>query len=432
MLGFSALHHSVGCKLGTLGGRSVARGSAVADLVDLNDTGADLDLPGEVGVNRSCCVLLSAEQVLAEVGLTAKGSSETDNVARLLFNGLGHGFGGSEATSDSESGFGKVRSDAFGKFDEERFTCDGRLLLVLEARALVSTTGEFDEVDTGSLKLLRHGERLLGVETTISKVSRVDLDGDDELGVRDSLADALDDLEYDAGAAFKVASVLIGTLVDTRRKELREEVSVSSVKLNTVALSLVEHLGSETKATSNVVDLVNGQRTGLAEGHAHTRRALNIRRRHRCRSDFFGCLTTGVGNLSDDERTMRLGSVNDRLVRLDVLIMRSDLGVNAGVLLGFRISSIARDVSKDDGANLALTPDLVQVDVLGGGPATLLEVVVGPSAETLSHGALERRVGRRNAVGEGDGPLENFEVRHRDSCLYVWVYGVMVWWNGGR
>ena len=116
---------------------------------------------------------------------------------------------------------------------------------------------------------------------------------------------------------------------------------------------------------------------------------------------------------------MRLGSIDDGLVGLNVLVLRSDLGVNAGVLLGFRVSGITRNVTEDDGTDFALAPNLVEVDVFGSGPATLLKVVVGPSAETLGHSALEGRIGRREAVGEDDGLLEDFEVRHDVYCLDV-------------
>lgn len=305
-----------------------------------------------------------------------------------------------------------MRTDALGKLDEERFTSFSRLLLVLESRALISATRELDEIDAGSLELLGHGEGLFGVESTIGEIGRVDLDGNDELGIGDGLANALDDLKDDAGSSLEVTTVLVGSSVDTGGEELREKVSVSSVELDTVALGIVEDLGGETESSSNVVDLVDGQRTGLAEGHSHTRRALNVGRRDRSGGNLSRSLATGVGDLSNHERTVCLGSINDGLVSLDVLVVRRNLGIDTGILLGFRVSGIARNVAEDDGADLSLAPSLVELDVLGGGPATLLEIVVGPSAETLGHGTLESGIGRRKAVGEDDGLLENFEMRH--------------------
>lgn len=90
VLGLLALHDGVGSKLGTLGSRSIARGGATTDLVDLNDACCDLNLLGQVGVDLSCLLLLTVEQFLAEVWFTAEGTCETDNVARLLLNRLSH------------------------------------------------------------------------------------------------------------------------------------------------------------------------------------------------------------------------------------------------------------------------------------------------------------------------------------------------------
>lgn len=404
------VHDGISSELGTLGGRSVTWGGNVTNLVDLDNAGCDLDLLWQVIVRFPRLLLLTTEELLAEVRLTAKRPGETDNVARLLLDSLGHELGGTETTSDSELSFGKVGTDTLGEFDEERLTGLGRLLLVLEATALVGTTRKLDEVDTGSLETLRHGEGLLGAESAIGEISRIDLDRDDELVVGNSLADALDDLKDDARSAVEVTTVLVGTLVDTGRKELREKVAVSGVELDTVGSGLVQDLGGETEAASDVVDLVDGQRTGLAESHSHSRRALYVGRRNGRLGDLFGSLTTSVRDLCDDERAMCISSVDNGLVGLDVLVVRGDLGVDTSILLGFGVASIARNVSEDDGTNLTLAPNLVEVDVFGGGPATLLKIVVRPCAETLGHGALECGIGCRNAVGEDDGLLENLDV----------------------
>lgn len=59
--------------------------------------------------------------------------------------------------------------------------------------------------------------------------------------------------------------------------------------------------------------------------------------------------------------------------------------VDDGVLLRLRLDSVDGQVSEDDGSNGALSPYLVKLNVLGGRPTPLVEVVVGPGAESLSH-----------------------------------------------
>lgn len=73
----------------------------------------------------------------------------------------------------------------------------------------------------------------------------------------------------------------------------------STVELSAVGASVVEHLGGKAEALDDVVDLVDGGRSGLVELHAAERRGLDIGRGDGLFGHVVGGLTAGMGELAD-------------------------------------------------------------------------------------------------------------------------------------
>jgi hypothetical protein len=67
----------------------------------------------------------------------------------------------------------------------------------------------------------------LGAEQTY--ILRIDLDGEQELGVSDFLLDALDDLKQDSGSILEATTVLVGSLIDSWGYKLAKKVTMCTV-----------------------------------------------------------------------------------------------------------------------------------------------------------------------------------------------------------
>lgn len=66
---------------------------------------------------------------------------------------------------------------------------------------------------------------------SIREISRVDLDTKQELGVVHASANRVIDFEQDSLAVLRSSTILIRTVVNARRQELRKKVAVGGVKL---------------------------------------------------------------------------------------------------------------------------------------------------------------------------------------------------------
>ena len=191
------------------------------------------------------------------------------------------------------------------------------LLLVHEGSRLVGASGELDEVQAGGFEAEDGVLRLIGGESSVAEIGRVDLDGQDELLVwqgewfvstasrekgkgrtRDASANRSDDFEEDARAVLVRAAVLVRSLVNARREELREKVAVSAMQLDTIGASLqqrgfsshsrserathvVKNSSSESEARRELFDLSNGHRPRLVELLGSESISTRILRRHK-------------------------------------------------------------------------------------------------------------------------------------------------------
>lgn len=67
--------------------------------------------------------------------------------------------------------------------------------------------------------------------TSCLKLYRVDLDADDETGVRDSTMHLVDNFKDDAAPIGQVAAVLVSTLIGCLRQELCQQIAVRAMYL---------------------------------------------------------------------------------------------------------------------------------------------------------------------------------------------------------
>ena len=114
------------------------------------------------------------------------------------------------------------------------FTDSRRLTLVLKPELLIRTTTELYKVNAELFQVGAHISALFGLESSMLKLDRVDLDPNRELRILHPLLDCLDNLIHNAGAVLQSAAVFICALVCGRRKELCEEISVGAVQLYTI------------------------------------------------------------------------------------------------------------------------------------------------------------------------------------------------------
>ena len=79
--------------------------------------------------------------------------------------------------------------------------------------------------------------------------------------------DGLDDLHSEAVAVFEGAAVLVGTVVHVGNGELVQQIALMHrVDLDTVNAGILQELGGLGKGVHHLVDLLHGQRAGLALG----------------------------------------------------------------------------------------------------------------------------------------------------------------------
>jgi hypothetical protein len=163
---------------------------------------------------------------------------------------------------------------------------------------------------------------------------------------------------------------------------------------------------------------------------ASHRRALLGRRRVGLRIDVLARLPAAIGELPDDKAALDLAGLDDglegrdgvprlrreaacdretksvslrRSLRAAVCVRTDRARVDDDILLGLELGAVDGHVAEDDDANGALTPLLVELEVLGRRLAALVVVLVVVGAELKSDGEAtecqRQRPGRRSDGG---------------------------------
>ena len=132
---------------------------------------------------------------------------------------------------------------------------------VLEALVL-GAAGDLDEVDAGRLKLGREVEHLLEAVAALDALAAGDAQENREIGA-DVGAHLGYDLEDETRAVVDAAAVLVHALVAQRAEEgAGHHVGVGAVQADGAAAGLLHPSGSLAELLDDLVDLIDGHRTG--------------------------------------------------------------------------------------------------------------------------------------------------------------------------
>jgi len=339
---------------------------------------------------------LAVEDVLAQVKLLADGSGETYTIDCV--ESLDHGADSLEATREVGLGVLERRSDEVGKLQKECLPLLRALALVSKSERLVGTSAQLDKVEFVRLKHLTQFLGLLWVEPLVLELDTVELDSNDKVGL-DPLADFLCDFESEACAVLKTATIFVGAVVSGRRKELGEEVTVSTVELDTVVSGLLEVLRCVGKAINDTMNLLLGRGVWLVERHAHdVSLELNVAGGYRLWLDPALALTTGMADLTDHQAAVLLALCSHISEPFEPLTAKVGFARNDRVAHSLELVVFDHDVARQDQAESTLSPSLVDIDQILRRNTASGEVLRVPGGYTLRHCAFEESVWGRLAA----------------------------------
>lgn len=273
-----------------------------------------------------------------------------------------------------------------------------------DRRILVASTTNLQEIDPSIHDNAQLLDRVLqlGLDLVIHTVQ---LDTHREpLGRR--LAHSLDDIRHDLGALDGIATVRIGPEVRLGAQELRQQVPMRRVNLDSIKARLGTDPRRGGKPAHHVLDLGNAhlfRRSKRQRGHHSREKTATQLQRHRRRRQALGeeaalaraegRLPTGVVDLHHGRRAP--GGVPAR--SRPGLPLGEHLGVIVEEDVVARLAEVALvdlHVARHDETPAALAPLLVGGVQGGRGHAV--------RAHGLGHGGLGEAVGQGEPAGEGD------------------------------
>ena len=134
-----------------------------------------------------------------------------------------------------------------------------------------------DSSAASALKRLYKGDRSLNIPTVGNPISRGNPDPDWPL-CGESVTDRIKDFKWEAHSVFEIAAVFVLALVRDRRKELVEEITVSSMDLNGIEAKSCCPPGSIHEVVTDALEPISVEsgRDTLALSMWYGRRGLRL------------------------------------------------------------------------------------------------------------------------------------------------------------
>lgn len=154
---------------------------------------------------------------------------------------------------------------------------------------------------------------------------------------------------------------------------------MGAVQLDAIVACLVEVLGGVGEAIGDTLNLFGRGGVWLLEGHAHdVPLELNVAGRNRVLLDAGLDLPARVRDLTNDQAAVLLAGRGEVGKGVEALAGEGGSAGDDGIASSFELVIFDHDVAGQDGAEVAFTPSLVDIDKVRGRNAPSFEVLGVP------------------------------------------------------